>query len=267
MDEVIERTLDKGVFMITVGTQKDTSRKGLEVAERYEGVWAAIGLHPNHTVEQSFWDDDELAPEDQATPKIKTRAELFDYELFKEMAAHPKCVAIGETGLDWYRIPDDANLEQIKDRQREAARAHFDLATEMDLPVIIHSRDAYEEQVGIIREYVDAGKLPRRGVMHCFTGTLEEAQAYIDLGFYISFSGIVTFSKELQEVARAVPMDRILVETDSPYLTPNPHRGKRNEPHYVLHVAEKIAGLRGVSVEEVADATVKNTKNLFKLNT
>lgn len=274
MDEVIQRTLDRGVFMITVGTQIDTSAAGLQVAEKYDGVWAAVGLHPNHTIQQSFWDNDELSPEEQATPKIKTRAEVFDHDAYKELAKHPQCVAIGETGLDWYRIPEGADLEEVKDIQRKTVRAQFDLATEMDLPVIIHCRDAYEEQADLVGEYLKAGKLQRGGVVHCFTGNEQEAMRFVELGFCVSFSGIVTFPPRkgeadehglgpVQRAAKAVPMEKLLIETDAPYLTPAPHRGKRNEPPYVEYVAEKIAELKGISVDEVAKITVENTKKLF----
>lgn len=263
MDEVIKRTLDRGVFMITVGTQKDTSRKGLEVASRYEGVWATVGLHPNHTVEQEFWDDDELPSEEQATPKIKTRAERFDMAYYRELAKHPKCVGIGEFGLDYYRIPEGADREEVIRRQEETVRAQFDLATEVNKPVVIHCRDAYSRQAEMIREAIGEGKLDRCGVIHCFTGTLEEARAFLDLGFYISFSGILTFGKALQDVAKELPLDRLLVETDSPYLTPAPDRGKRNEPWRVEYVAQKLAELKGVSVEEVAEQTLSNTQRIF----
>src|SRR3989339_441448 len=228
MDEVIKRTLDRGVCMITVGTQKDTSAHGLEVAQRYDGMWAAVGLHPNHTVEQEFWDNDELSPEEQATPKIKTRAEHFDMDYYRELAKHPKCVGIGEFGLDYYRIPEGVDREEVIRRQEETVRAQFDLASEMNKPVVIHCRDAYPQQAVMIREAIEAGKLARRGVIHCFTGTLEEAQTFIELGFYISFSGILTFAKNLQEVAKDLPLDRILVETNAPYITPAPERGKPN---------------------------------------
>ncbi len=271
MDAVIRRTLEKGVFMITVGTQKDTSRIGLEVAARYDGVWATVGLHPNHLTRQTFADEDELpttvgAPSTAAfDPVVHTREESFDMELFRTMAAHPKCVAIGETGLDYYRIPDGADAEAVKEKQRQTVRAHFDLATEMNLPLTIHCREAYEEQAKLIEEYTHEGKLVRRGVIHCFTGTQTEAERFIELGFSISFSGIVTFSKNLQKVAQQIPLGWLLVETDAPYLTPAPDRGGRNEPWRVKDVAEKIATLKGISVEEVAAETVENTQKMFRL--
>ncbi|MDG1949676.1 MAG: TatD family hydrolase [bacterium] len=260
MDEVIQRTLEKGVFMITVGTQKDTSVKGLEVAGQHDGMWATIGLHPNHTCKQEFSDDQELST-------IKTREERFDMDYFRELAQHPKCVGVGETGLDYYRIPEGLDEAEVKRVQEETVRAHFDLATEADLPVVIHCRDAYEDQARLIQEYLDAGKLQRRGVIHCFTGSLKEAQAFLDQGFYISLSGIVTFAKELMEVAKQIPLDRLLVETDAPYLTPVPHRGKRNEPWMVEYVARVIADLHGVSVEMVSEKTFENTKRVFNLKT
>ena len=271
MDAVIRRALRDGVRMILVGTQKDTSRHGLEVAEKYDGVWASVGLHPNHLCEQEFFDDDELPPESQATPKIKTRCELFDADYYRELVKHPKCVAIGECGLDYYRIPETADRAEVMKKQDVAVRAHFDLASESNKPVIIHCRDAHLDQQTIIREYVGAGKLARRGVVHCFTGTLAEAQAYITLGFLISFTGIITFPPRkaegdlsaLQKVVRDLPLEKLMIETDSPYLTPLPHRGKRNEPAYVEFVAQKIALLKGVSVEEVARVTTQNAQKLF----
>lgn len=282
MDEVIKHSLSHGVQMITVGTQSDTSRKGLEVAERYEGLWASVGLHPNHLHQQTFWDGDELPEEQQATGKIKTRAEVFNPALYRELASHPKCVAIGEFGLDYYRIPEGYDKQQVIDDQVAACRAQLDLADEMNLPVIIHCRDAHERQYAILKEYVDAKKLPARGVIHCFTGTQEEAERYIDLGFYISFTGIITFPGKkhspltkggergveltpLQNVVRALPLESLFIETDAPYLTPVPHRGKRNEPWYVQHVAQKIAELKNITVEEVDRVTTQNAKTLFRI--
>lgn len=277
MNQVISRTLQKGVFMITVGTQRDTSQNGLQVAQKHEGLWASVGLHPNHLTRQTFWDDDELPSEQQATDLIRTRAEVFDSAYYAELAKHPKCVAIGECGLDYYRIPESSHLEDVKKIQEDTLRAQFDLATEVNLPVIIHCRDAHEPQAEIIKEYLAVGQLTRRGVIHCFTGTGEEAQRYMDMGFYISFTGILTFPprkeegekdglSNIQRVARDVPLDRMLVETDAPYLTPIPYRGKRNEPWYVKFVAEKIAELKGISVEKVEQQTTENARSLFRLD-
>ncbi len=270
MDEVIQRTLSKDVQMITVGTQKDTSRHALEIAEKYDGLWATVGLHPNHLTAQEFWDDEEI-PKD----KIKTRTEVFDPDFYLELAKHPKCVAIGEFGLDYYHLPKHLDVEEIKELQRKTVLEHFDLATKADLPVVIHSRDAHEEQFELIKDALSKGKLSCKGVIHCFTGTLEQAQAYIEIGFLISFTGIITFpprKKEgeispLQKVVQDLPLESIMLETDAPYLAPVPHRGKRNEPWYVIDIAKKVAELKGISLEEVEEQTNKTAKKFFKLKT
>lgn len=269
MDEVIKRTLDKGVFMITVGTQSSTSKNAIEVAERYDGLWATVGLHPSHTCEQEFFDEEELP-----TEKIKTRCEEFDIDYYRKLAKHPKCVAIGECGLDFYHLPKDANKDEVIENQIKTNRLHLDLANELDLPVVIHCRDAHDQQYNLLKEYVDEGKLSCRGVIHCFTGTLEEAQAYIDLGFLISFTGIITFPARkgegeispLQQVVKDIPLESIMLETDAPYLSPEPHRGKRNEPWHVKFIAEKMAELKNLTVEEIEKTTTQNAKKLFSLD-
>ena len=272
MNKVIKRSLDKGVAMITVGTQADTSRKGLEVAERYENLWATVGIHPNHLCEQDFVDDQELDPEDQQV--IKTRCETYDHETYLAMAQHEKCVAIGEFGLDYFHIPENLNRDEVIADQKANCRLHFDLATEANLPVALHTRDAHAEQLEIIREYVAENKLQRRGVIHCFTGSLEEAKAYIDLGFMISFTGIVTFKPRakdrlesglspLQDVVRQLPLESIMIETDAPYISPEPLRGQRNEPWHVLHIAQKIAEIKKIPYEEVCKVTTENAEKLF----
>jgi TatD DNase family protein len=292
MDEVIRRTLSKGVFMITVGTQTTTSANGLKVAERYDGVWATVGLHPNHLCEQEFVDEQELGNGLDGSnglkgfkAKIQTRCETFDHSYYLDLARHPKCVAIGECGLDYYRLPENVDRDELIAKQKQTVRAHFDLAHEVGLPVVIHCRDAHADQLAIIREYVAAEKLQRRGVVHCFTGTMEEARSYVELGFLISFTGVITFppkkqktpspltpltpmtpSTPLQHVVRDLPLEYIMVETDAPYLTPVPHRGERNEPWMVEFVAAKIAELKGVDVEEVARVTSLNAARLFGIN-
>ncbi|MFA6131657.1 MAG: TatD family hydrolase [Patescibacteria group bacterium] len=268
MDEVIKRSLSENVFMITVGTQQDTSRRGVEVAEKYDGVWATIGLHPSHTSKQSFEDDDEIP-----TATIKTRSEEFDPAFYRELAKSKKVIAIGECGLDFYHLPEDISIDEVKEKQKTALRAQFDLADELNLPLVIHSRNAHEEQVALLREYVEAGKLSRRGVVHCFSGTLDQANDYFNLGFLISFTGIVTFPPKksegelsnVQRVAKAVPLEKVLIETDAPYLAPPPYRGKRNEPRYVIEVARKLAELHGKSLEEVIEMTTRNAENFFKI--
>jgi len=206
----------------------------LAIAESHEQVTASVGLHPN---EQGGHD-----------PGV---GELI------ERARHPKVVAIGETGLDYFRSEGDL------DWQRDRFRRHIAAARQAGKPLIIHSRDAKEDTLAILAE---EGGSEVGGVMHCFTGDWDMAQRAMDMNFYISFSGIVTFrsAQELQEIARNMPADRMLVETDSPYLAPVPHRGKPNHPAYVRHVAEFIAMLRGESYEAVAAVTTQNFKTLFR---
>lgn len=211
----------------------------LDLAQRYPNIYASVGVHPDY--------------EDTPEPSV---------EQLVQLAQHPKIVAIGETGLDYYRLQGDLEW------QRERFRVHIRASRATQKPLIIHTRSASTDTIRLMREEgagSDAGGAA--GVMHCFTESLDIANAAIEMGFYISFSGIVTFksAKELQTVALAVPLERILIETDSPYLAPVPHRGKMNEPGYVMHVAEFIAKLKGVPLETVAKATTENFFNLFNV--
>jgi len=201
----------------------------------YPQVSISVGVHPNER--------------ERREPTLEELVEL---------SADPQNVAIGETGLDYFRSDGDL------DWQRERFRRHIAAAKQCGKPLIIHTRDAREDTIRIMRE---EGAEQAGGVMHCFTESWEMAEQALDLGFYISFSGILTFknAEELREVARRVPLERMLIETDSPYLAPVPHRGRSNEPRYVRHVAEKIGELRGLSVEEVARITGENFRTLFRL--
>ena len=206
----------------------------LALAEKYDNLFASVGVHPDH--------------DEGREPNV---AELV------ELAAHPRVVAIGETGLDYYRL----KREEV-DWQRARFRVHIRAARAAGKPLIIHTRSAADDTLAIMAE---EGAAAAGGVMHCFTESWEVAEAAIALGFYISFSGIVSFksARELKEVARRVPLERLLIETDSPYLAPVPHRGRRNEPAYVRHVAEEIARLKAIPLEEVAAASHHNFFKLF----
>jgi TatD DNase family protein len=211
----------------------------LALAERYPQIFASVGVHPDHEVNDS--------------------AEEATAENLAALAAHPRVVALGETGLDYYRLGGDLEW------QRERFRRHIRAARAASKPLVIHTRSAAADTLRIMREE-HAGEVG--GVMHCFTETWEVAAAALDMGFCISFSGIVTFKNAgpLREIARQVPLDRILVETDSPYLAPVPHRGKLNQPAYVKHVAEEIARLREISFERVALQTTTNFVTLFRIH-
>lgn len=248
--------------MITVGTKARTSRDAVALAEKHEGVWAAVGLHPGHLHAYPLDVEEEIIP----------KPEDFDATIYRELAKSPKAVAIGECGLDYYRIDEKSDRGEIKRKQEEVFRAHLDLADELNLPVIIHCRDAHMDVQTILQEYLVNGKLSCRGVIHCFTGTKSEALAYLPLGFLISFTGILTFpprknqEETLAEVVRALPLDRLMVETDAPYLAPIPFRGKQNEPIYVRYVAEKIAEIKDIFFNTVAAQTSENARKLFKIS-
>lgn len=205
----------------------------LQLAEDHENLYASVGVHPDYELETE-----------------PTQAELVD------LSRHPKVVAIGETGLDYYRLTGDL------DWQRDRFRTHIRTASECGKPLIIHTRSAVQDTLRIMDEE-NAGSAG--GVMHCFTENLEVAQAAIELGFHISFSGILTFKNAtlIKEVARSIPLEKILIETDSPYLAPSPYRGKTNQPAYVKYVAEEIARLRGITLDEVGEATSYNFRRLF----
>lgn len=229
------RDNDVGAALCVSVTLEDFP-KVLALAEAHEQLYASVGVHPDY--------------QDLREPSV---AELV------ELARHPKVVAIGETGLDYYRLTGDLEW------QRERFRVHIRASRQARKPLIIHTRAAAADTLRLMRE---EGAAEAGGVMHCFTESWEVAQGALDLGFYISFSGIVTFknAKSLKEVAQRVPLDRLLVETDAPYLAPVPYRGKTNQPGWVRHVAEEIARLQGCSLADVARNTTHNFNKLFNLN-
>lgn len=236
LPEIYQHMADNQVsHALCISVDLETFPDVLAIAESRDNLYASVGVHPDY--------------EDCVEPTV---------EQLVELASHPKVVAIGETGMDYYRTPGPLKWQQ------DRFRAHIRAARETSKPLIIHTRAASEDTLRIMAEEKaeEAG-----GVMHCFTESLEVAKAAMDMGFYISFSGIVTFknAKELKEVAKAVPLDRILIETDAPYLAPVPFRGKINEPGYVKHVAEEIARLKEVSVEEVGEVTSRNFLSLFNV--
>lgn len=268
VEEVIKRTLAAGTWMINVGSQSTTSARAVAIAEKYpEGVYAAVGLHPTHLFEMTV-------DETEVGVAFKSRREEWDAKFYKKLAAGKKVVAVGEIGLDYNFIPKNVDFDAAKKKQQEIFRRGLDLADELNLPVIIHSRDTHADLVPILQEYVGAGRLPRRGVLHCFTGNWDEAQKYLDLGFLISFTGIITFKprpnqtaaqQQIFEVIKNIPLQKIMVETDAPYLAPEPFRGKRNEPLYVEFVAKKIAEIKNLDFEAVVAATTETAKKFFKI--
>ena len=247
-EAVTKDCLDNNVWYINVGAQYQTSQRGIEIANKYDtGVWASVALHPIH-VEGSKFRPENFNPEDYAT-------------LIK---SSDKVVAVGETGIDFFHNDDTF------DKQKEVFIKHIDLANQFKLPLIMHGRDsrdgaksAYQAMLKILKNQKFKG-----GVIHCFGGSVEDALGFTKLGFHVGFTGIVTFDKtgQLAQVVNALPLESILVETDSPFLAPVPYRGKRNQPQYVKYVAEKIAEFRQISYNEVKEQTAQNTIKLFNLS-
>lgn len=265
--EVIHRALQSNVAMINVGTNIETSRRSVSVAEEVgEGMWAAIGLHPIFLAK----DITEKASFNGKAYEFTTKQELFDKRQFFELAKSYKVVAVGESGLDYYHIDDFRNEEMTPQEfialQKETLYEILGFAREIGKPHIFHCRDAYDDFLDIVRDF--GSDQPVRGVVHCFTGTMEQAKKILEsTELSIGFTGIATFpnAKSLQEIAAYVPLDRMLLETDSPYLAPQAVRGQRNEPVHVLHVAQKIAEIKKISLETVAKTTTDNAKTLFAL--
>lgn len=241
--QVIERAALAGVtLIINPGVDVESSREGVALAAQYEGIYAAVGLHPNSTAD---WDESQL-------------------DIFAALAGESKVVAIGEIGLDYYWD------KSPKEKQFAAFEAQLALASRLELPVIIHNREASEGVIAILEKW--AADLPdslknRPGVLHSFSAPAAIAQRALDAGFYLGFTGPITYKNadDLRRIATNVPLDRIVVETDGPFLTPMPYRGKRNEPAYIPYMVERLAALKQISDEEMARATTENAERLFKL--
>lgn len=236
-DEVIRKAHESGVsYILNASSDMDSSRKSMALADKYDFIYAAVGVHPHSAGEMK---------ED-------------DLEILAGYASHPKVVAIGEIGLDYYYD------NSPRDVQKYWFARQIGLAREVGLPVVIHDRDAHEDTLAIIKA---EGASEVGGVFHCYTGSVEMAKEVLKNNFYIALGGAVTFknARKLLDVAKFVPEDRLLIETDCPYMTPEPYRGKRNDSGYVRLVAEKIAELRGVTFEEIAQITAQNARRLFKI--
>ena len=236
-DQVVERALSANVrHIITVGIDILSSRNAIELTKTYPCVFASIGIHPHNA----------------------DNANIDDLEQISSMAKKDKIVAIGETGLDFYRN------RSPREKQKKVFEQQLEIAVSLDLPVVIHDREAHAETLEILSSF-KRNRLT--GMIHCFSGDYNLAETFIDMGFYISIPGTVTFrnARQMQDVVKSVPLNRMLIETDAPFLAPVPYRGKRNEPSYINHTAQEVANLRGISFEEVSHHTSKNTCQLFNL--
>lgn len=246
LPESIVRMTEAQVGTICIGIDLPTSDHAMRLAQEYKSIWACVGQHPTE------WDKE------------------FDEVEFRKLLQELRVIAVGECGLDYYREKERGG----KDQQKELFLKQIKLAHECNLPLMLHIRPeegtppagggAYEEALDMLEEYKkEWGEL--RGTAHFFVGTKEIAQRFLDLGFYISFSGVITFVPEYEELVSFVPLEKILPETDAPFATPTPHRGKRNNPEYVLEVVKKIAEIKGLSFEETQEQLLKNTKTLFSI--
>ena len=264
VDEVIRRAREAGVFMIAPSTKLSTSQKAVEFAEKYKGlIFAAVGLHPLYTKPTQHDPDEDDEPAD------KNIIEDCNIDLLHPLAIEPYVVAIGECGLDYIQRLNVS--QQDRARQEDILRDQLELALEVKKPVILHCRDgevggekrkAHNDMLAILKEYAPRGL---KGVSHCYSGNMEQAQEYIKLGFGLSFTGLITYNNAWDKIIKEIPLESIFTETESPYLTPVPHRGERNEPVNVRFVAEHIAKTKEISVDKVAEQTSQNAKNMFNL--
>ena len=241
LDDVIGRAASLGVReMITIGVKLSTVERPRKLAEKHDNIWFSAGIHPH---------------------EAGNEADASNYEAIRASVDHPRCVAVGEAGLDYFYE------HALRQSQADSFRTQIAVARDTGLPIIVHARDADDDMIDILTDEMRKGAFT--GVLHCFSSGATLAQVALEIGFYISFSGIITFNKSetLREIAKSVPLSRILVETDSPYLAPTPYRGKTNEPGYTRYVCEKIAEIKQVGLSEMARQTRQNTYELFtKMN-
>lgn len=256
LDEIIKKTLAEDIWVINVGSKYETSKRAVEIAEKYEkGVYAAIGLHPIYSATELV-----KIKTDPEEGNFIVRKEDFDGERYKELAKSEKVVAVGEIGLDYYYRPKTKRkIGLFKEKQKEVLLNQLGLAKELDLPVIFHCRMAHEDLLQILKSQTQI-----KGVIHCFTGTWEQAKKYLEMGFYLGFNGII-FKLDLDEVVRKVPLEKILIETDCPYLVPPSVNSSRNEPVFIKYVIERIAEIRGIDYEKMVENTTLNARSLFRI--
>lgn len=262
-DDVIARSKEKQMILNLVGTQQSTSKNGVLLAEKYDWMYATIGLHPIQIHEVDVYEE---------TTNFTSRGEDFDPVFYRELAQHPKVIAVGETGLDRFHLPKDEPEELYLERQKKVFRQHYAIAEEFGLPLVMHVRDAHDEMIMLLKEIREEKGELIPGVVHCYTGNWSQAEQYLELGFNLGFTGVVTFPPkktnptpqiELEEVLRNMPPDRILVETDAPFLAPQAYRGEQCEPWMVEEVLKKFSLIRDVAVDEITRQVNENTLRLF----
>jgi len=238
-EQVVERALKNGVWVINSGTNHNTSTEVVRLAHKYDdGVYATVGVHPIDRIKEDF-----------------------NEQHYKNLLEDRKVVAIGECGLDFFRL--DGSFVEEKNKQENIFRKQIEVAVKFDKPIVIHCRDAYADVLRILKEYKEKSGDRLRGDIHFFSGSKSEAKQFLDLGLDLSFAGVITFSSQYEDLVKFIPLERMHAETDCPYVAPIPHRGKRNEPMYVVEVVKKIAEIKNLSLENVSEQLVENTRRLF----
>jgi len=260
---ILQKHLQEGVFMINVGTCYETSQKAIEIAQKYSNCWASVGLHPSHTF-PSVLDPNEILKNTESRELGYTEAESFDNNFF-ELLKQKKVVAIGECGLDYSYLNrfDNQKQEQYKALQEREFRKQIQAAKQHQLPLVLHIRDIYQKAIAILEEE----NFDFKAVFHFFSGGLEDLKPILKKqNFYLGFSGIITYSEKMDEIIKNTPWERILIETDAPYVAPVPYQGKRNEPLYVKKVAYKISQIKKLPIKKIEEATFKNALQLFGIH-
>ena len=256
--DVIKRSQKIGMGIINIGTQYSTSQQAVSIAHQYKDIWAAIGTHPINLQEKNIddFDDNELLPEEMTTV-----AEEVDFDKFLNLAKDNKVVAIGEIGLDYHHLKENHDINSLKQKQQEALVKFIDIANEVNKPIIIHCWDAYEDLLKILKTH----PANKKGVIHSFIGGYKTARKFINLGYAIGINGIATYSDNYKRLIREIELESVVLETDCPYLAPASIRGQRNEPIYVIEVAQFIADVLEVPLEKVFEKTTINAKRIFGL--
>lgn len=257
-EAVLRRCLDNGMHVVNVGSQYSTSKRAIEYANKFErGIYAAIGIHPVHLKKGSFTHQD---PDELTEEEIPTVGEIFDYEKYFQLVKDEKVVAIGEIGLDYHHFEEGDDIEKLKALQKETLVRFIDLANEVQKPVMLHCWDGYDDLLEILEKH----PVNKKGIVHSFIGSYKTAQKFIDRGYLIGLNGIITYGESYDRLIKEIDLKNIVIETDCPYLTPRPlEKGTRNEPLFVEHVAEKIAQVKNISVDEVASVTKENACKLL----
>jgi len=255
-EEVLTRAKEAGVSLINVGTKRTTSEKAVEISDAHEHAYSIVGLHP---VQTTAGRHDEEETGEGGSP-FTSKGEVFDFNFFRELAKNPKVVAIGECGLDYFHTtPESVGA------QKEVFISQIHLANEIGKPLMLHIRNGKDSSMNAYRDVWEILKSESKvaGNAHFFAGSVADAKLFLDIGFSVSFTGVVTFTSDYDEVVRYIPEDMIHAETDAPYVAPVPHRGMRNEPAYVLDVARKLAEIRGVDIEKFENQLLENARKLY----